>query len=110
MKNRIKCMLCMMLALLTLCPVSLAELSPESEVIPAETDTPVARPTAIPDSVAVTTQDGSFPDLNAAGFMDEGEFVYQDATAGIWRYCSPTLKVEIIRHQTTSPKMVWYEA
>lgn len=55
--------------------------------------------------------EGEFPELNEAGFLDEGEFVFVDAEAGVWRYASPTLRVEILRHeQTEKPKEVWYEA
>lgn len=77
------------------------------------TDTPeaaVVRPTAIPNPSVISTPDGSFPELNASGFMDDGEFVYANADTGIWRYCSPTLRVEIKRCHTTSPLMTWYEA
>lgn len=63
----------------------------------------------------VTTGDltqGAFPELNAEGFLDEGEYVYKNAEEGVWRYVSPTLKVEIIRYQSVKPdpKMIWYEA
>ena len=52
-----------------------------------------------------------WPALNEAGYLDEGEYVYENPEAGIWRYCSPTLKVEILRHTETEPlKEIWYEA
>lgn len=55
--------------------------------------------------------EGAFPELNAEGFLDEGEFVYENEEEGIWRYVSSTLKVEIIRYQQTEkPKQRWYEA
>ena len=41
----------------------------------------------------VTTSDGSWPQLNVLGFLDKGEFVYWGDEEGVWRYCSPTLKV-----------------
>ena len=53
---------------------------------------------------------GEFPELNDAGFYDGGEYVYTDEENGVWRYCSDTLKVEIIRHTQDSPKQIWYEA
>ena len=52
-----------------------------------------------------------WPALNAQGFLDEGEFVTEDAENGVWRYCSSTLKVEILRKTATEPRvMTWYEA
>lgn len=52
-----------------------------------------------------------WPALNAEGFLDEGEFVYEGADIGLWRYVSPTLKVEIVRKEETDPKkLIWYEA
>lgn len=55
--------------------------------------------------------EGEWPELDAEGFVTEGEFVYQDPEAGLWRYCSPTLKVEVIRCTETEPlKEIWYEA
>lgn len=54
--------------------------------------------------------DGAFPALNEQGFLDEGEFVFQDKKNGVWRYASQTLKVEIHRRSSAKPKMVWYEA
>lgn len=55
--------------------------------------------------------EGEFPALNAEGFLDEGEFVYENKDEGVWRYASPTLKIEIIRYKETQPKnQIWYEA
>ena len=59
---------------------------------------------------AGSAEPGAFPPLNEAGFLDEGEFVYIDDEAGVWRYCSPTLRVEIFRRTQARPKLVWYEA
>lgn len=53
---------------------------------------------------------GAFPALNAQGFYDDGEFIYEDPENGIWRYASSTLKVEIIRKTQSKPKLIWYEA
>ncbi len=59
----------------------------------------------------VQTEDGSWPELNGNGFLEDGEFVYENPEDGIWRYCSATLKVEIIRRSETEPlKEIWYEA
>ncbi len=51
-----------------------------------------------------------FPPLNAQGFLDEGEFVFEDTEKGIWRYCSETLRIEIFRKEQDKPKEIWYEA
>jgi len=52
-----------------------------------------------------------WPILNETGYLDEGEFVYEDPENGIWRYCSETLKVEILRKTESKPvKLIWYEA
>lgn len=52
----------------------------------------------------------AWPPLNEEGFLSEGEFVYADEEAGLWRYCSPTLWVEIHRRDQTKPVERWYEA
>ena len=54
--------------------------------------------------------EGEFPPLNAEGFLDEGEFVYESEEEGVWRYASPTLWVEVIRRTDTHPNVIWYEA
>ena len=56
-----------------------------------------------------------FPTLTAEGFLPEGEeeFVYQDGAAGLWLYCSQTLRIEINRRTGTNSKkqpLRWYEA
>ena len=54
---------------------------------------------------------GDWPALNEYGYIDAGEFVYEGSEEGLWRYCSPSLKVEIIRRSETVPvRVVWYEA
>ncbi len=58
----------------------------------------------------VISETTGFPPLNDRGFLDEGEFVFEDEEAGIWRYASPTLRVEIFRRTQEKPKLVWYEA
>ena len=61
---------------------------------------------AIPD---VPVED--WPELNAAGYLDSGEYVYENPERGLWRYCSETLKIEIFRKTETEPeKKIWYEA
>ena len=55
-------------------------------------------------------EDG-WPALNEEGYLDSGEFVREDPEQGVWRYCSGTLKIEVIRHTETEPeKLIWYEA
>ena len=53
---------------------------------------------------------GEFPALNDAGFLDSGEFVWEDEENGVWRYASETLRIEIFRREQTKPARVWYEA
>ena len=56
-------------------------------------------------------EEAAWPSLNEAGYLDSGEFVYENPENGIWRYCSETLKVEILRKTETKPvKLIWYEA
>lgn len=55
-------------------------------------------------------EDGAFPALNDAGFLDSGEFVWEDAENGVWRYASDTLRIEIFRREQEKPARVWYEA
>ena len=55
-------------------------------------------------------EDGEFPALNDTGFLDSGEFVFEDEENGVWRYASATLRVEIYRREQTKPARVWYEA
>ncbi len=54
--------------------------------------------------------EGVFPALNDAGFLDSGEFVFEDEENGVWRYASPTLWIEIYRREQAKPARVWYEA
>ena len=59
---------------------------------------------------ATAEETGVFPALNDAGFLDSGEFVWEDAENGVWRYASTTLRVEIYRREQKKPARVWYEA
>lgn len=59
----------------------------------------------------IQEEPGAWPATNEAGFLDSGEFVFEDPENGVWRYCSETLKVEIFRKTEQDPvKLVWYEA
>ena len=55
-------------------------------------------------------EEGDFPALNDAGFLDSGEFVFEDAEKGVWRYASPELWIEIYRRSQEKPAETWYEA
>ncbi len=59
---------------------------------------------------AAEEENGEFPALNDAGFLDSGEFVWEDAENGVWRYASATLRIEIFRREQKKPARVWYEA
>ena len=61
-------------------------------------------------SGACAAEEGDFPALNDAGFLDSGEFVWEDTEGGVWRYASDTLRVEIFRREQKKPARVWYEA
>jgi len=50
------------------------------------------------------------PKLNEKGFLNSGEYVYKDAEAGVWKYISTTLHIEIIRKYDSLTPLVWYEA
>ena len=53
----------------------------------------------------------AWPELNAEGYLDSGEYILEDPEQGVWRYCSETLRIEVLRKKQTKPeKLVWYEA
>ena len=60
--------------------------------------------------LSAAAEEGDFPALNDAGFLDSGEFVWEDDEHGVWRYASDTLKIEILRKEQKKPARVWYEA
>ena len=62
---------------------------------------------------APSTEDGAFPPLNQDGYLDVGEFVYINGEAGVWRYVSQNLKVEVLRRTGKNARgsnLTWYEA
>lgn len=65
-------------------------------------------PTPIPTPVSEAAS--LMPELNAKGFLDEGEFVYQSEDEGLWMYVSQTLKVIIHRQFDSREPLRWYEA
>ena len=65
------------------------------------------------DAANPTMEAGAFPVLNEEGFLDVGEFVYENPEAGVWRYVDDSLKVEIYRRHGKNEKgsnLTWYEA
>ncbi len=54
--------------------------------------------------------EADFPEMNEAGFLDEGEFLYENDEEGLWRYASSTLWVEVRRIIQAKPARTWYEA
>ena len=62
-------------------------------------------------TVPACLAEGEWPELNADGYLDSGEFVYINADDGLWRFVNQSLKVEIIRYHTDKPAIrTWYEA
>lgn len=55
-------------------------------------------------------EETEFPELNEAGFLDEGEFVYENDEEGVWRYAGTALRVEVRRIIQEKPARTWYEA
>lgn len=43
------------------------------------------------------------------GYLAEGEFVYEDPEKGLWAYLSPTVQVEIVRHEQPEIPRLWFE-
>ncbi|MBQ9252328.1 MAG: phosphodiester glycosidase family protein [Clostridia bacterium] len=54
--------------------------------------------------------DSDWPELNEQGFLDSGEFVYENDAEGLWRYASDSLWVEVRRIIQEKPARTWYEA
>ena len=50
------------------------------------------------------------PELNDKGFIDIGEFIYENGDSGQWVYISPTLKVVIERKFDAATPLRWYQA
>lgn len=78
-----------------------------------------AAETEAPATEEIVVEDGAFPVLNEDGFLDIGEFVYENEEDGVWRYVSQDLKIEIYRRTRTDPDpekkkkellRTWYEA
>ena len=55
-------------------------------------------------------EESDFPELNEKGFLNSGEFLYENDEEGLWRYASDTLWVEVRRIIQPKPARTWYEA
>ncbi|MBQ8653441.1 MAG: phosphodiester glycosidase family protein [Clostridia bacterium] len=78
--------------------------SPASYVPVTPTPAPTPAPTPVPAYVAV------MPQLNAKGFLDEGEFVYSSEEQGLWIFVDETTKVIINRRYDSAQPLTWFEA
>lgn len=85
-------------------------LTKDGEELPGDEEISVEKPenrTAQADSAS---EEGDFPELNGQGFLESGEFVYENDEEGLWRYASETLWVEVRRIIQEKPARTWYEA
>ena len=62
---------------------------------------------AAEETAGTQEEPGAWPDLNEAGFLDSGEFVFEDEKNGVWRYASDTLWIEIFRREQKAPDRVF---
>ena len=62
----------------------------------------------LPD-LSVDKTAGILPELNEAGYVNEGEFIYSDDVTGIYVYISPTLKIIINRRFDGALPLTWFE-
>ena len=53
---------------------------------------------------AAATPEWADVKLNSRGFIDEGEYVFEDDENGHWMYVSPSLRIEIVRTLETPEK------
>lgn len=70
----------------------------------------VATPEPTPLPTPVADYESLLPTLNEKGFLDEGEFIYDDDDIGRWIYINQTLKVVIERKYDPKTPLRWYEA
>ncbi|MBQ3705840.1 MAG: phosphodiester glycosidase family protein [Clostridia bacterium] len=75
----------------------------ETDLLVEETEIPAEKSDA-------SASESDFPELNEKGFLDSGEFVYENDEEGLWRYASDTLRVEVRRLIQEKPARTWYEA
>ena len=86
--------------------VTETEALPE-ETMAEETETGTVTPVAFPGAAAPEWAD---VELNARGYVDEGEYILEDEENGYWMYVSPTLRIQIIRSLEEPPKKTKKEA
>ncbi len=65
---------------------------------------------ATPAPVKAAKYDAYLPELNARGFLDEGEFIYSSEEEGVWVFVDETSKVLIERHYDPTQPLTWFEA
>ncbi len=91
-----------------------AAATPKPARTPKPTRTPkpakTPKPTATPQPTVRPVNFPTLPPTNEKGFLQEGEFVYENADEGLWMYASPTLRVQIERVNDPNKVLVWYEA
>ncbi len=66
-----------------------------------------------PFADAVSTDPFAIPypeNRDEEGFLTEGEFVHEDAEAGLWAYLSPTLQVQIVQYDMANPCQRYFVA
>lgn len=66
---------------------------------------------ALAEPIQLSSLD-QLPEAGENGFLPEGQTAvyYKNHKEGHWLYFSATERIEITRHQSTSPKMTWYIA
>ena len=69
-----------------------------------------ALPVVTAEPSPVVGYEDVLPELNADGFYDGGEFVYDSDDIGLWIYISDTVKVIIQRKIDVDAPLRWYEA
>ncbi len=65
---------------------------------------PTLAPTPVPDYIK------NLPQLNEKGFIDNGEYIYENDEEGNWIYISDSLKVIINKKYDANAPLTWYEA
>ena len=74
-------------------------------------DSPSVPAVFTPDAFLASASDlTELPAIGPDGFLPEGEFVFEDAEAGLWCYLSESLRIEITRFSSDRPRRTWYEA
>jgi hypothetical protein len=93
-----------------------AEETPAPSPVPAETAAPLPDKTAAVEAAETPTPTNTrrsgrdFPPLNVQGFLDTGEYIYENANDGLWQYASTSLRLIIRRYEDPAIPLRWYEA